>query len=39
MGGVGSIKQDLNAQLSVNFVLWELGITEGSEQRDHCGRG
>lgn len=41
MGGVGSITKALNAQPSTDFIFWELGAMEGSEQgeHDHNGRG
>lgn len=41
VGGACLISQALNAQLSVDFIVWELGAMEGSEQggHDHNGKG
>lgn len=39
MGGADLISQALNVQLSVDFIVWEPGVMEDSEQRGHDHRG
>lgn len=39
VGGADLISQALNVQLSVDFTVWELGVTEDSEQKGHDHRG